>query len=171
MLCSSSEWATPPGSAKRLDELLGKHPGQGEGSDPEFRCNAEVWFMLHHVFTPREAEKLMCGECMVDANAWRNSTKYEGFDVGSKPVLWFWEVVESLDAGERAQLLAWARGSSVLPHTGFKDLTFLLRRDPQGSGRLPTAHTCEFSIDLPDYSTKHELEQHLRRALVEVMFD
>mmetsp|Transcript_27064 Transcript_27064/g.60937 ORF Transcript_27064/g.60937 Transcript_27064/m.60937 type:complete len:109 (-) Transcript_27064:86-412(-) len=85
-------------------------------------------------------------------------------------VLLFWEVVESFTAGERTQLLAWARGSSALPPTGFRDLSFLLRRDPRGSGRLPTAHTCEFAVDLPDCSTKHELEGNIRRALVEVRF-
>ena len=67
------------------------------------------------------------------------TTQYEGFDATSQSVLWSWEVVDSFDAGERGQLMAWARESSTLPPSGFRELSFLLRRDPRGFGLRDTA--------------------------------
>lgn len=135
---------------------------------------AEVWFLLQRVFTLAEVERLTCGDEEVDVKSWRSCTVYEGYgelsDVTAPQTEWFWEVVESFTTPERAELLAWARGSSALPPTGFQNLTFTLRRDTRGAERLPVAHTCEFSVDLPDYATKSTLEGKLRYAMKEVRF-
>ena len=62
-------------------------------------------------------------------------------------------------------LLAFTWGSRALPPEGFRQ-SFIIRKDAGSTKRLPVAHTCEFSLDLPEYSAKETLEARLRRAIL-----
>merc|ERR1712046_430282 len=116
-------------------------------------------------------EKAPCaGDEAIDVEAWRNRTTYEGFTEDSQQVTWFWETLEGFDNVKRARLLSWCRGCSALPPTGFDELSFILRRDSGANARLPVAHTCEFSVDMPEYSSIEELRGKLLRAIEEEAF-
>jgi hypothetical protein len=98
-------------------------------------------------------------------------TSYEGgYADNALQVRFFWSVVKSFSPVDRALLITFLRGSSRLPHNGFRDLSFIIRRDAGGVERLPTAHTCEFSLELPQYASIQDLEAKLRRAMVEETF-
>ncbi len=104
------------------------------------------------------------------AQEWKKCASYEGgYDESSPTVQFFWEAVASFSAEEVSQLLAFCRGSSALPAEGFEGLGFVLRR-VEGPERLPVAHTCEFSLDLPKYGSVTELCEKLRRAMLEETF-
>jgi len=106
----------------------------------------------------------------VEVAEWQRITTYEGYTVDSKQVVCFWAVVSSFEEDELSKLLVFARGSSTLPHAGIGTLSFVLRK-VAGADRLPVAHTCEFSIDLPEYESSSELEAKLRRAMQEETFE
>ena len=123
------------------------------------------------MFSENEFEQILFGEDQLDMRAWESHTQYQGgYKKECDMVKWFWTVVLSFSAAEQGQLLEFCRGSSSLPPGGFASLMFILRRSGDDSGRLPEAHTCEFSLDLPPYATKMELEAKLRRAMVEQTF-
>ena len=66
----------------------------------------------------------------------------------------------------RAQLLSFSTGSSQVPSGGFRFLQpelFTIQRVGV-TDRFPAAHTCANTLDLPEYTSKEVLEQHLRFA-------
>ena len=145
---------------------------QREASDqsPVDPMEAKAWFLLANS-SLQELERFVSGEEEVDVAAWKACASFEGgFDESSPAVVWFWELVDDFDAAERAQLLAFARGSTALPPDGFAELKFVLRRVSASVERLPEAHTCEFSLDLPEYTAKQDLDAKLRRAMEEATF-
>ncbi len=79
------------------------------------------------VFDFCELELLLNGLDELDVNEWRRWTAYHGDfrRQGEKhPVVcWFWETVEDMNPGERANLLQFCTGASRLPPLGFKALT------------------------------------------------
>lgn len=162
--------ASPEGVDRNLDSLLQQSGPETTEQFVSFR--AEAWFLLRHVFSLQEFERLVCGEDQIDVGAWRQCTTYEqGYTSESQVVIWFWDVVETFSSPDLVQLLTFARGSSTLPPNGFASLSFVLRRyRGDAQDRLPVAHTCEFSIDLPEYDNKALLEEKLRRSIVEDSF-
>ncbi|CAE8588211.1 unnamed protein product [Polarella glacialis] len=151
-------------SDERLSQLL-------KSNDVEEAAQAEVVFLLKHTFSDSEIDRMLGGEAKIDVKQWRSCTKYEGgYDREAMVVQHFWEVVSQMTANECSQLLSFVRGSSALPADGFRNLSFIIRRVAGSPDRLPGAHTCEFSLDLPEYSSKEVLEQKLRRAMAEDTF-
>lgn len=53
-----------------------------------------------------------------------------------------------------------------MPHGGFKEFAFKINRVYE-SDKLPTAHTCFNSLDLPNYSSMEILYDKLTKAIIE----
>ena len=139
--------------------------------ESEVFAQAELLHLIQRCLSGDELEQLMAGHECIDLDAWRKCAVYEdGYQRGSQNILRFWEVLESFNAQERSQLLTFVRGSSALPADGFNELEFIIRRVSGGPGRLPEAHTCEFSLDLPEYDSTEQLAAKLRVAIAEQTF-
>lgn len=153
----------PADSEERLQQLL-------RSDDREEAAQAEVVYLFQKTFSDAELDRLLGGEEEIDVKAWRTCTKYEGFQVDTPLIQHFWEIVSTMTSSECSQLLSFTRGSRALPVDGFRNLTFTIRHVAGSTDRLPSAHTCEFSLDLPSYECKQTLESRLRRAMVEETF-
>merc|ERR1712178_439560 len=94
----------------------------------------------------------------VDIRAWRSNTIYDGYSEDSQVVKWFWEVLAGYTPEKQAKVLSFTWGSSAVPPDGFS-MSFTIRKAFHGNVMsLPVAHTCEFSLDLPEYRSCAELE-------------
>ena len=71
--------------------------------------------------------------------------------------------MESLSNREQSAFIRFAWGRSRLPPA--KDFTTQMRLTPNSDSRLPIAHTCFFSIELPSYSSKEVLQRRLLYAI------
>jgi len=122
-------------------------------------------------FDENELELLMCGKSEFDLKDLKQNYLdwFTPFDTQHKRILeWFWTAISNLSDDEKAKLLQFATGSSLLPHGGFKAL------NPKFSialsstyGQLPTAHTCINQICLSDNFSFEEFEKCLRLAILE----
>ncbi|KAG5458055.1 MAG: putative ubiquitin-protein ligase [Olpidium bornovanus] len=75
------------------------------------------------------------------------------------------------------QLLQFVTGTSRVPLEGFASLQgmsgvqkFSIRMDPSSPSRLPSAHTCFNSMDLPQYESYEQLRKQLLLAITEASF-
>lgn len=134
-----------------------------------------------HSFVPRsliqmfdvdELCLLLSGLREIDVVDWRENTEYSGYDAGDQQIIWFWEIVEDLDAAGRVQLLQFVTGSSCIPYGGFGSLTgsgekqkFMIVRCDYSPMVLPSTSTCINLLKLPEYPTKDELKQRLMVAI------
>ena len=137
-----------------------------------FRNLITFYSMPVNIFKADELRFFIMGASTIDVADWKINTEYSGYNSGSSQIVWFWEVVESLDENKRRQLLRWATGSDSVPIEGFAALKkgmFTINRKRMDYYRdelnLPQAHTCFNSIDLPEYASKQVLSQRLLAAI------
>lgn len=130
------------------------------------------------VFDANELELTLCGLPAIDMEDWQANTKYSGlYEISRRShqtVNWFWEVVlEDFDQEMRARLLQFVTGTSGVPSRGFSVLQgidgnikkFTIHGVDRKAYVYPRAHTCFNRIDLPDYSSRHELAEKLKAAI------
>jgi hypothetical protein len=126
---------------------------------------------LLKVFDDKELEYLMCGLAEIDVEDWKKNTELVGYSANDPVIVWFWRAVESWDNEMRARLLQFVTGTSKVPMNGFAELQgsngprkFCLKRygKPQD---LPRSHTCFNRIDLPTYTSYHQLKEKLKLAV------
>ncbi|CAB4016127.1 E3 ubiquitin- ligase NEDD4-like [Paramuricea clavata] len=124
------------------------------------------------MFDERELELLMCGVAVVDVDDWRKNTMYRGYYHDQHSTIqWFWKAVQSFNMEDRACLLQFVTGTSRVPMNGFAELygsngpqKFTI--EPWGKAHsLPRAHTCFNRLDLPKFSSYHELKEKLKLAI------
>jgi hypothetical protein len=125
------------------------------------RGMAEVVPMrLLQLFSWQQLETLVSGSPTFDLDLWRSKTEVQG--VSAKTVKLFWEVMATLSAKEQSGFVRFAWGRSRLPPA--KEFTTKMKLTA-GTGRLPVAHTCFFSVELPDYATEEEMRNGLLTAI------
>lgn len=130
------------------------------------------------VLDANELELILCGLPEIDMEDWKLHTNYSGIYEGkggkSQVVRWFWEVVtDNFDQEMKARLLQFVTGTSGVPPRGFSVLQgvdgnikkFTIHGVDRKVYQLPRAHTCFNRIDLPDYSTKDDLLENLKKAV------
>jgi hypothetical protein len=93
-------------------------------------------------------------------------TKYaEGYTESSQMIKWFWEVVAGFDQKEMNKFLQFITGApkvSIYNH----NFEFVVEKPyAEDESRLPVAHTCFNTLELPEYKTKEILELKLRQAI------
>ena len=113
----------------------------------------------------------MGGLAEIDVEDWRKNTDYAGYSPHDTVVVWFWRAVESWDDEMRARLLQFVTGTSKVPMNGFAELQgsngprkFCLKKYGQ-PGDLPRSHTCFNRVDLPPYTSYHQLKEKLKLAV------
>ena len=113
------------------------------------------------LFTWQQLELLVSGSPIFDIELWKQRTDSSG--VPNKTLALFWKVMESLQPKDQAGFVRFAWGRSRLPIAS--EFTTKMRLTSAGSARLPVAHTCFFSVELPDYSTEEDMRKGLLTAI------
>ena len=125
------------------------------------RGMAEVTPMRYlKLFSWQQIETLVAGSPLFDFNLWKLKTEASG--LSAKTVDLFWKVMASLTSKEQSGFIRFAWGRSRLPPP--KDSNTKMKLN-FGQGRLPVAHTCFFSIELPEYATEEEMRTGLLTAI------
>eukprot|EP00941_MAST-03F_sp_MAST-3F-sp1_P002517 g2517.t1 len=127
----------------------------------------QVPLALLSLFCWQELELMVCGRREVSMRLLKDNTVYgEGYDGGHPVIKHFWSVFSSLTHEQRQMYLRFCWGRSRLPAsaTEFKPPHKINRID-KGDGAFPSAHTCFFSIDLPEYSNPSVLREKLLYAI------
>jgi len=111
----------------------------------------------------------MCGTSEYSVTELREHHTICGANEDFRKVLeWFWTAVANMTEEEKARLLQFTTGSSLLPPGGFRELSPLFQITPTPTyGILPTAHTCFNQLCLPDYDSYESFEKSLRIAIYE----
>lgn len=130
---------------------------------------------LLSVFDPFELEFLLCGLGDIDAMDWQQNSVYKNCNAQSPQIIWFWNAVHQMNNIDRCKLLQFCTGCANLPVEGFRGLRsargvsrlFQISMITNASNRLPQAHTCFNTLDLPDYETEAILVSKVRQAFEE----
>ncbi|KAG6513969.1 E3 ubiquitin-protein ligase UPL1-like isoform X1 [Zingiber officinale] len=129
---------------------------------------------LISIFNDKELELLLSGLPEIDLDDLQANTEYTGYSAASTVIQWFWEVVKSFNKEDMARLLQFVTGTSKVPLEGFKALQgisgpqqFQIHKAYGAPERLPSAHTCFNQLDLPEYSSREQLEERLLLAIHE----
>lgn len=117
------------------------------------------------LFSWQQLEVLVSGDPSIDVEVWKSFTDSSGLP--SKTTQLFWKVMETLSPKEHSGFIRFAWGRSRLPPAKDFSVKMKLTRLASGPGghRLPVAHTCFFSVELPDYSTEEEMRHGLLTAI------
>ncbi|GJX96209.1 E3 ubiquitin protein ligase UPL1-like protein [Tanacetum coccineum] len=83
-------------------------------------------------------------------------------------------VVKAFNKEDRARLLQFVTGTSKVLLEGFKALQgisgpqrFQIHKAYGGPERMPSVHTCFNQLDLPEYTSKEQLQERLLLAIHE----
>jgi E3 ubiquitin-protein ligase HUWE1 len=123
-------------------------------------------------FTPSELDLLICGVPEIDvADFERYCECNPPYSHDHRVVRLFFETIRTWDNEQLAKLILFITGSSQIPMNGFRMLRDMGQNiviSPGGdSCRLPAAHTCANTLDLPAYETAEELNAKLNFAIHE----
>jgi hypothetical protein len=119
-----------------------------------------------------DLEEIVCGKAEIDLQLLANNTEYDD-DVlpDGEMVQRFWRVLESFNHDERASFLRFVWARSRLPNPEDFNQKFKLQ-SAVGDGPklnpdawLPKAHTCFFSLNLPNYSSDEIMAKQLRYSM------
>eukprot|EP00928_Gymnodinium_smaydae_P093648 TRINITY_DN7793_c0_g8_i1.p1 TRINITY_DN7793_c0_g8~~TRINITY_DN7793_c0_g8_i1.p1 ORF type:complete len:679 (+),score=46.57 TRINITY_DN7793_c0_g8_i1:281-2038(+) len=118
-----------------------------------------------------ELQRMFRGQPTIDLLAWEQATELEeSNDEFVTLVRWWWTVLAEMSREDQFAMLTWSTGWAALPCTGWVGISFVLRNSKQDPSCLPQAHTCNFTVDLPCYTSKEQLETQLKRAVQETGF-
>jgi hypothetical protein len=112
-----------------------------------------------NLFSWRQLEVLVCGSPVFDIAFWKKHSVNQGLSEACYNV--FWKVMESFTPEQQQGWVRFAWGRSRLPTTdeAFHSSMTLTKAY---SGSLPVAHTCFFSVEMPEL----EDEEDMRKALL-----
>lgn len=96
----------------------------------------------------------------------RKYIRYYDYSPESQVIQWFFEVMEEYDEDQRSLFLFFVTGSFKVPFGGFKNLTIEIAK-VDNKDKLPVAHTCTKSLDLPEYDSKEILKEKLTTSIQE----
>jgi E3 ubiquitin-protein ligase HUWE1 len=124
------------------------------------------------MFAPNELDLIICGIPVIDVKDLKVHCRYVfPLNQDHPLVLRFFAVIRHWQMEDLAKLLLFATGSSQVPVGGFKafadaGVPFSLAAGGDKE-RLPVAHTCINTLDLPAYGSEMELNAKLRLAITE----
>ncbi|XP_019701852.1 E3 ubiquitin-protein ligase UPL2 [Elaeis guineensis] len=129
---------------------------------------------LISIFNDKELELLISGLPDIDLDDLRANTEYSGYTNASPVIQWFWEVLQGFSKEDKARFLQFVTGTSKVPLEGFNALQgisgsqrFQIHKAYGSPHHLPSAHTCFNQLDLPEYTSKEQLQERLLLAIHE----
>lgn len=113
----------------------------------------------------KDLETMVCGNPNVDVDLLKSCTEYSGYSESDRNIEWFWEVMREFSQNDRKAYLrfTWGRNRLPLSKEGFKQKMKISRSG--NTDALPMSHTCFFSLDLPNYSSKDIMKQRITYAI------
>ena len=118
------------------------------------------------LLTWRDLEAKVCGAPMIDLDVFKRITDHNLPRKEKHPVaVRFWQVVQDMSNSDRAALLAFASGRRRLPSLSSVGHFRIELLHGRGDEALPEAHTCFFTIDLPQYSSTKVMREKLLYAI------
>jgi hypothetical protein len=131
--------------------------------------------VVRSLYTWNQLENEVCGVSELNVERLKAHTSWPS-ELDSSVESMFWEVLQSFDSKESANFLRFCWGRTRLPQD--PDKVFMMRVKPlvaRGNNSiddlLPNAHTCDFSLLLPAYSSYSIMRTKLLRAISEQGFD
>lgn len=119
--------------------------------------------------SPSDLQLLLEGASIVDIDQLRAVSLCQPNDeLAKKHMVWFFDVIESFDGEQRAKVIRFTTGASILPAEGPGSLRPPFTISVNSSLRadlLPTSHTCFNMLCLPVYSSKDVLRDKLLCAI------
>ncbi|KAL5225432.1 hypothetical protein ABZP36_012071 [Zizania latifolia] len=129
---------------------------------------------LISIFNDKELELLISGLPDIDLDDLKANTEYSGYNIASPVIQWFWEIVQGFSKEDKARFLQFVTGTSKVPLEGFSALQgisgpqrFQIHKAFGSTNHLPSAHTCFNQLDLPEYTSKEQLQERLLLAIHE----
>lgn len=113
-----------------------------------------------YLFSWQQIEILISGNPVFDIEVWKLHTESS---LNPRTLELFWKVIESLNPKEQEGFVRFAWGRSRLPPA--KEFNVKMKLTSRGSEKLPVAHTCFFSIEIPDYKTEEEMRHGILTAI------
>ena len=120
--------------------------------------------------TSDELELIINGKPYIDIDEWKTYTQYrEPYNKNSKVIIWFWEIMNTLNQNQLSNFLQFSTGSKRVPINGFAELEsnrgnisrFTIVQIPYVSKNKNyiKAHTCFNRIELPNFPNKNLLKE------------
>ncbi|XP_039066065.1 E3 ubiquitin-protein ligase UPL4-like isoform X1 [Hibiscus syriacus] len=135
----------------------------------------QVFSISHlHIFTEKELERLLCGEC--DNWAFNELLEHIKFDHGytasSPPIINLLEIIQEFEFAQRRSFLQFVTGAPRLPPGGLASLNpklTIVRKHSSNCAdtELPSVMTCANYLKLPPYSSKEKMKEKLLYAITE----
>lgn len=115
----------------------------------------------------RDLEVKVCGRPTIDVERLKSLTEYKDIHGGAEHRVskLFWKVVSDMSNDDLAALLAFTWGRTRLPVEHSGDHLILQLLEGRGDDYLPQAHTCFFTLDLPEYSSEAVMRAKLLYAI------
>lgn len=113
------------------------------------------------LFTWEQLELAVKGVPDISVDTLRKHTVYTGWTENHPVVQRFWRVMKELTDKDRSHFLRFTWGRSKLPKTDNWSRPFKLAYNTAGDNMLPTAHTCFFLLELPQYTTDAIMKERL----------
>lgn len=119
------------------------------------------------IFRPDELDLLICGIPEIDLEDFKRHLQFHRpYNISHKTIVLFFNVISKWKMEDLAKLLLFITGTSQVPASGFQQDPITIAYGGDKS-RLPSAHTCTNTLDLPLYETEEELEQKLLLSIQE----
>ena len=114
------------------------------------------------LYSWRVLERKVCGASGISVAELKASALYEDIDEYGDTVQRFWDAIEHFAQADLTNLLRFVAARSRLP-VAIKLQPYHVDGDPDKY--LPQAHTCFFSLELPDYSSTEVMKARLMYAI------
>jgi E3 ubiquitin-protein ligase HERC4 len=117
------------------------------------------------LFRSEEIALLVAGREELSFTELEMVTTYEGYEANSPAVRTFWNIVHTrLTEDEKRKLLYFTTSCPRAPISGLKSVPFKIGRDGDPA-HVPTAHTCNFMLVLPDEPNEEKMFKKLQTAI------
>jgi hypothetical protein len=121
------------------------------------------------LFAWNEVETMVCGKgfSSEQVELLKLKTQYQSYNATDQHIVWFWDILTNDFTDEqRAMYLTFVWGRSRLPSTAAEfDTPHKISSRGGGNDAFPMAHTCFFTIDLPQYTDRTIMSQRLATAI------
>jgi len=122
------------------------------------------------LFSAYDLELMVCGDPEINVEVLRKHTIYRGVSSSSPLIKNLWKCLESFNTEERQMFLRFVWGRSRLPVSESDwSQQFTVHILRAGDDKLPIAHTCFFSLELPNYSSYEILRKKIIFAIFNCM--
>ena len=138
--------------SKRLEEITEQIKNIKEG------LYSAIEKGLLKILNWEQLENMVCGEANFDMKDFKKNTKC---DEKEEVIQWFWKWLEKCKKDDKFKYLKFVSGRSRLPKSKYQHIIHLTN----DKNKLPTSHTCFFTLDLPRYDSKKILYKKMKYAI------